>query len=215
MGRSIDLALQTRVRALLGLRGGPPIEAEEAILPVAVIAGYPILRQPQLETSDLIPRRFWVTYEEVVAGAGSHARIGVRSGDVRSIIWLTRMWAYSRDADGAVEARIGRSDTWAFATSGVTGFQDHRLGDLDLAPSPVDGGANEFAAGANATFHGNLQLLIPGRSTAQGAFLPLELQLDEILVTDGVAPDAFTVELVTVDRDLICSFEGYVFDLGR
>jgi len=210
----IDPTISDRVRAILGRRGGPLIEAEDTILPVALVAGWPVLRQPNLETSALIPRRFIAVVEEVVAGAGSHARVGIRSGDVGAMLWLTRMWAYSRDAAGHVEARIGRADTWAAATGFTAAFTDFRQPALSLYPSPVDGGSNEFAAGQNATFSSYVQTLVMGGASAVSG-VPTVMTLDEVLVTDGVAPDEFTVELVSVDRDLIVAFEGYVFDIGR
>lgn len=206
-----DPTTTSRVRALLGLRGGPLVEVEEAIMPVALVAGWPTLRQPQLETPDLIARRFLITVEEVVAVGGNHARVGIRSGDVRALLWLTRMWAYSRDAGGQVEAKWGRADTWAHGGNWVAGYQDFRLPDSNLWPSPIDAGTAE--TNTFATFHGNAQGMIDGGTTSAVVHAPI--LLDEVLVTDGVAPDEFTVELITVDRDLIVTFEGYVFDLGR
>jgi hypothetical protein len=214
MGVAVDPTLQSRIRAIMGLRGGPPIEAEEAVLPVVVVGSWPADRQPNLETGAMIPRRFVAVVEEVVAGAGSHARAGIRAGDVGVILWIRRLWAYSRDAAAHVEAKIGRAAAWAPATGLTAAFTDTRMPTTSIYPSPVDGGANEFAAGANATFRTYIQTMVMGGTGATSA-PPTCFEVDEILVTDGVSPDVFTVELVTVDRDLVVAFEGYVFDQAR
>jgi hypothetical protein len=197
---NISPTIQARVRQILGLTGGPGIEAIEAIQPVVVIAGYPQDRQPQMESGDMIVREFTAEGEQA-AVAGAYSQIQIRTLDPGSLVWIREITIANQSTSFLL--KIARSTNITALTYGTANWTDFRMPYNSIA------GPFEIANGATAvpsTVYGAQQITVPG--TASVVF-PVNF------ILQAGTLEGLEVRRGGVNAALIASFKGIVFTRER
>lgn len=205
----VDPVIQSRVRQLLGLRGGPAIVAEEAVMPVAVIAGYPQDRQPQLESGDMLVRRFSGLFSQAPV-ADQFATVGLRVAAADTLLWLTKIYL-TGNALASSLMYFGRTGPQVAATFGALGWHDMRLSGGNL-----DGLITLFALSAAATavgFNARLPVWVRVAET-------VVVDVDFVLVDDpqqGLTNNinCVIVQNQSVGQSCLAGFEGIAFTRAR
>ena len=196
---NISPLIQSRVRQLLGLTGGPSVEAIEAIQPVAIIAGYQESRQPQLESGDMIVRKFHARATQG-ATAVEYSKIGIRCGDQDSILWITDVFVHNPNPAAPYVVRVGITPNMTFLAYGTACFDDLRLPVVDIGSSPI-------AVGRGSS--GTASVFLAPIEQSMGTWTNLHLSTDFILTSDKLYQ--LTVQNMLVNEPLFATFARIVF----
>lgn len=196
-------SIQERTRQLLGLVGGGPIEPIPAVQPVAIVAGFPAQRQPQLERGDMLVRRFLGCQLKAAAGAGQYSAVGVRPGSSTTVLHVTRLWITNATLS-VLEHVWGIGANITAGSYGTAAYLDTRLPGNDLGPVEVqihDGNQATLPVG-NAMWRGN----IPASTT-------VEFDIDVVLTADLAGGDrSLLVAPTSVNTALgYVTFEGVAY----
>jgi hypothetical protein len=170
----LDPVLQARIRQIMSTRGGPLAEGDTTLIPVAVIAGYPLTRQPQLEAGEGLVRS-WVASHTVNPAAGERAHIFVRPATTNTLLWVYRLAISIDPAEtGRHSFRFGRQAAAVIADSvGVVGWEDMRLGEtvdppVTIAGDSIAGSTSPEARGLITCQTGTNGIIVPCSFVIQG-----------------------------------------------
>jgi len=204
---SIDPIIQTAVRQLLGLRGGPPVEIIPAVQPVALVRGFSAERQPQLEIGDLLVRRWRAEHVIAAGGVGTFGVISVRVTDLNTVALVER--AYFSNGGANLQVQVGRTGPQNHGSFGTARYVDHRLASSSLVASPIDIGGSSTVAPVTPVGFLRLQ-------TTTGL---IEIKVQDVLCSADLSGDAqaqdFACVNVTANEEIRASFEGVVFSGTR
>lgn len=203
---NISPIIQARVRQLLGLTGGPSIEAIEAVQPVAIIAGYPEGRQPQSESGDMIVRRFQGgMYKAPVAL--NNGSVSIRVTDPNTVLWIQRIFL-TNTAGAAMTFLYGRGPNVAAGAWGTLVYLDWRLPGVDLGTSLAE-------------LHSSHQVGIPipyGRVSIAVPIMETVIVPVDITIFSGASTGVYeslhvTAEAISTGLGWV-AFEGIAFSRG-
>ena len=193
---NIDPVIQGRVRQLLGLRGAPSVDGIESVQPVVQIAGFPIDRQPQLESGDMIPRNFMAS-AICPAVAARYSCVQIRA-PVGSVLWVRQIIIGSAQTNTGTF--VGRTGPLTFGAFGDAHYNDARLPWMDLGFTELEVGYENAVA-------------LPGffGSAYHWGSTTLQFNIDYILAYNAAALTGLTVARETVNLALHATFIGTTF----
>jgi hypothetical protein len=195
---NIGATIQSRVRQLLQLKGYAPIIGVESVQPVAVIAGFPQQRQPQLEKGDMLVRRF-VASMIAPAVVAEYNQIQIRA-TVGTVLHITRVMIAFAGAAGS--AFIGRTANLTSLGAGNAHFVDSDLQFTDIGFTVCD--LIRASAAANPTFYGRYTPF-----TVANAHILMDVDYVLRYVPGNLT--GLTVANTGTNGTLYASFEGVAF----
>ena len=180
------------------------METIQAVQPVAVIAGFPQDRQPQLESGDMIARRF-TARAEALPTALNYTHGLIRAGAVNQILWITRIFICN-NSGGDQFFLVGRTANLTIGSFGSAVFNDFRLPGLDIVGQVQVGSAVQ---GTVPTILGGTPVSVLNRTTIQ-------LPGDWVLKSDGAGADEnLVVASRQISEAIVVGFEGVLFERTR
>lgn len=204
---TVDPSIQSRLRQLLNLRGGPLVSVADFVQPVAVLSAWSEFRNPTLEVGDQLPPQFTSEFS-VAAVAGQNAEVSIRvPGGTGLLHWIKRAFITDLGGAGSFAMSITRT-ALSHGAFGTAAWMDGRLPSANLVASAVDIGGGATAAPQSQT--GFLQLEAAAASTM------IVVECDHVLVDpDLIGVNELIVLNRNVNRTTRVSFQGYVFNLQR
>lgn len=209
---TVDPAIQSRVRQLLNLRGGPLINVAEFVQPVALISAWNEARNPVLEVGDQIPRRFVAEFSSP-AVAAQFSYCSIRSAaavakEQRYILLVDKLHISSPAAGTVLQVAVGRRAAAAHASNGSASWCDTRLAFTALLESPIGiGGGSD--AGGGLVANGFRWINVPINDT-------VTLELHEVLTAGSGSSDGqLLVESTVANVGIRASFEGWAWPEQR
>lgn len=213
MNVSADISGQARY--LLGLSGGPLVEALESVQPVAIVAAaFGEGRAPQLERGDLIPRYFQCSIlRAAVAGQYSWASLGCNSPNAIVLVdHITIATVVGSNLDGSFGLVTSAEFNQAGTGSHTGCYVDARYQHLNLVPDPLNLTGNTNAAFPGANGLGLRRFWL----SASSVTLDTRFVLTNSFSKAGNPSDVYL--LVTgaiVNVALYVTFEGRIFYPGQ